>query len=504
MCHLFSWAPHVRSGACFAHGQARPVGYSETTMGRRADIKTGYDCNSNCLFCVIGDKLFTGDRSTAEVLQELRASRATCEDVVFTGAEVTIRRDFLTLVRAAKKLGYRTIQIQTNGRMLAYPELCRRAVEAGANEFSPSVHGADARTHDALTRSRGSFEQIIAAIGNLVALQQRVVTNTVIARQNAEQLPAMARMFVELGVQQFQLAFPHPTGHAATHFRQVVPRMEHVAPRVHEALAIGRAAGIDCMAEAIPYCHMQGFEREVAELHIPPTEIVYDGYVVPDYAHDRVHRGKTRFAQCATCRFEPVCEGPWREYPEAVGSGEFVPVPGARVIDAGVVLGGWLSHLGRPVPVWPAELPRTGWTALVFYPEDGSPSCTAQACSLQAGRARLQALGIGVVGISPDDAARHATFAAAHDLQHALVPDVDRGIAHAFGVAGERGGYRRTTFLVDPEGRVAHVIDAPDPGRHADQIADAFARLHAPPRAVGPGEELVVLRRPSAAAAEAR
>lgn len=474
-----------------------------SALARRADIKTGYDCNSNCLFCVIGDKLFSGDRSTAEVLAELQASRATCEDVVFTGAEVTIRPDFLQLVRAARRLGYRSIQIQTNGRMFAYRELCERAVEAGANEFSPSVHGATARTHDALTRSKGSFDQITAAIRNLVALKQRVVTNTVIARQNLHELPAMARMFVDLGVAQFQLAFPHPTGHAATYFRQVVPPMSEAAPRVHEALAIGNAAGVRCMAEAMPYCHMAGFEAQVAELHIPPTEIVYGGYVVPDYAHDRIHRGKTRFAQCASCRFEPICEGPWREYPAAVGDAEFQPVAGPRVIDEQVVLAGRLHWLGRPAPAWPRGVERDGWIALAFYPEDGSPDCTLEACSLRTGGARLDALGITVVGISPDDAATHERFAAAHGLRHRLVADRDRSLARAWGISGSHGGYARTTFLVDPQGCIAHVIAEVDPAKHADQIVQAFNRLHAPPRPLHPGDELVLLRRPGPAAAEA-
>ena len=53
-------------------------------MRRRADLKTGTTCNSNCVFCVIGDQLFTGDRSTEDCIAELQASRATCVDVVFT------------------------------------------------------------------------------------------------------------------------------------------------------------------------------------------------------------------------------------------------------------------------------------------------------------------------------------------------------------------------------------------------------------------------------------
>jgi MoaA/NifB/PqqE/SkfB family radical SAM enzyme/peroxiredoxin len=455
-------------------------------VGRRADLKTGYDCNSNCLFCVIGDKLFTGDRTTQECLRELEQSRATCDDVVFTGAEVTIRRDFFVLVRAAKTLGYRNIQIQTNGRMMAYRRFCEQTVEAGANEFSPSIHGPTAKIHDALTRARGSFDQIIAAIEHLVALRQRVVTNTVVAKQNARHLPALARMLVDLGVAQFQLAFPHPTGHAATHFDQVVPRMEEVRPFVHEALRIGIEAGVACMAEAMPYCQMIGLERHVAELHIPPTEIVYDGYVVPDYAEDRMERGKTRFTQCASCRYEPICEGPWREYPERVGSAEFLPVNGPRIVDTAVVLDPRFALLGEPAPAMPRDTP---WLAIAFYPEDGSPACTTQLCGLQAEVAALRERGVAIVGVSPDDAASHERFATAHGLAFPLLPDPDRTLHRAFAVDG------RSTYILDAQHRIAHVLVDVDVRRHAAQILAAIDRLQAGPRPLLPTRDLVVLRR---------
>lgn len=468
-------------------------------MGRRADLKTGYDCNSNCVFCVIGDKLFTGNRSTEECIEELRESRKTCDDVVFTGAEATIRKDFLHLVKVAKTLGYQNIQVQTNGRMFAYREFCEKAIAAGANEFGPSIHGHIARLHDGLTRSAGSFDQITAAIRNLKDLDQRVVTNTVITRQNAKHLPTMARMFVELRVDQFQLAFPHPTGHAETYFRGVVPDMAAVAPYVHEALQIGIDAGIACMAEAIPYCHMQGYEPYVAELHIPPTEIVYDGFVVPDYKRDRVERGKTRFAQCATCRWEPICEGPWREYPAIRGDHEFQPVHGPRVIDEAIVFDDRFGMLGEPAPEV-GEVSFDGvdtpWVALVFYPEDGSPGCTAQACSIQKELTELTASGITVLGISPDDRDSHEVFARANDLEYQLLADPDGAAASAYRVHPRTDrSVRRTTYLIGPERRIDHILVAPHVSLHGAEIADAVRRFAAPARPLERGEELVIIRR---------
>lgn len=424
---------------------------------RRADLKTGYDCNCNCVFCVIGDKLFTGDRSTEDCIRELELSRETCDDVVFTGAEVTIRKDFFELVRAAKKLGYVRIQVQTNGRMLAYPDFAKRSVRAGVTEFSPSIHGHTAKLHDGLVRAPGSFEQIVHAMKNLRALGQRIVTNTVVGPQNARHLPALAQLLVSIPVDQFQIAFPHPTGHAATYFDVVVPRMSEVEPFVHAALDVGIRAGIPCMAEAMPFCRMKGYERHVAEIFIPPTEIVYEDFVVPDYGRERMDRGKTRFGQCATCRWEPVCEGPWREYPERVGSDEFQPVAGPRVVDAKLVLDDRFALLGTRADV---DVPLSArWTAIAFYPEAGSATCTRELAGLDAGRADLEGRGIDVVAI-------------------------------------ESRGKPRETWIVDADRTIAHVIVDVDVASPAKQIADAVRRLESPPRPLGRQPDLVLIRTP--------
>ena len=466
-------------------------------MGRRVDLKTGYDCNSNCVFCVIGDQLFTGNRPLAECVEELELSRATCDAVVFTGAEVTIRPDFLELVGHARRLGYRHIQIQTNGRMFAYADFCKKTILAGANEFSPSIHGHTAKLHDGLTRAPGSFDQIVRAIRNLRALGQRIITNTVATKQNQAHLPALARLLVELRVDQFQIAFPHPTGHAATYFNGVIPRMQALSPHVRAALQVGLDAGVSCMAEAMPYCQLPGYEAQVAELHIPPTEIVYDGFVVPDYHRDRMERGKTRFVQCATCRFEPICEGPWREYPEELGSDEFQPVAGPRVIDRALVLDDRFVRLGTTAPPVAGDDRAAPWLAVAFYPQDGSPACTAEACSLQAGLSALTAAGVALIGVSPDGDARHREFAGTHGLGFPLLADEQLALARAFGAVDARtGALKRSTYLLDRERKVAHVLVAPDVRHHAAEILDALRRLAAPPRSIERGEELVVIRRP--------
>lgn len=292
----------------------------------RVDIKTGWNCNNRCVFCVQGNKRdIYGNKPTEDVKRLLDEAIQDSDSIVFTGGEVTIRRDLVELVRYARDLGFKTIQIQTNGRMLAYRKLCEDLIAAGANEFSPALHGHTAELHDYLTCGQGAFVQTVRAIRNLKDLGQLVITNTVITRSNYRHLPELASLLVGLGVDQYQLAFVHPLGTANENFTAVVPRMSEIEPYVKRALDVGLRAGRRMMTEAIPYCFMAGYEPYVAERIMPRTKIMEGHMTIADYTEHRLTEGKAKGPRCGECAFNPFCEGPWREYPEQYGWDEFVP-----------------------------------------------------------------------------------------------------------------------------------------------------------------------------------
>lgn len=306
-------------------GPARPQAAAE-----RIDLKVGFACNNHCQFCVQGDKRSRFAPKPREELEAvLRRERERVRAVVFTGGEPTVRPDLPDLVALARDLGYATIQIQTNGRMFAHRRYAERLVAAGANEFSPALHGHLAALHDHLTSAPGSFAQTVAGIRNLKSLGQYVLTNTVVTRSNYRHLPDVARLLVSLGVDQFQLAFVHPVGTAAAEFARVVPRMELAAPYLAEALEVGLAAGRPVWTEAVPACVLPGHEACVVESHIPRTAIYDAEGTIPDYTRYRRDEGKLKGPDCPGCLHFDSCEGPWREYPERFGWEEFRPARAA-------------------------------------------------------------------------------------------------------------------------------------------------------------------------------
>jgi peroxiredoxin Q/BCP len=124
------------------------------------------------------------------------------------------------------------------------------------------------------------------------------------------------------------------------------------------------------------------------------------------------------------------------------------------------------------------------WVVLYFYPKDDTPGCTREACSFRDSFAALKRAGIVVLGVSVDPVKRHAKFVEKYSLPFTLLSDEDKEIVEKYGVWGKKKfmgreymGTFRTTFLIDPQGKVAKVYEDVKPDRHAEEILEDVKEL---------------------------
>jgi peroxiredoxin Q/BCP len=134
-----------------------------------------------------------------------------------------------------------------------------------------------------------------------------------------------------------------------------------------------------------------------------------------------------------------------------------------------------LSDLrGKPVVVY-------------FYPKADTPGCTVQACGVRDHRLDYEKAGAVVLGISPDPVGKVKKFHDQEGLNFALLADEGHHVADAYGVWAEKSlygktyfGNERTTFVIDPAGKVAEVLRKVKPAAHDTLVLKALARA-APP-----------------------
>lgn len=118
--------------------------------------------------------------------------------------------------------------------------------------------------------------------------------------------------------------------------------------------------------------------------------------------------------------------------------------------------------------------------ALYFYPKDMTPGCTVEACGFRDDYAQLKKRGIEVLGVSGDDQKSHRKFTEKHSLPFTLLSDPSHEMMERYGAWGEKTlygrkfmGVLRITYIIDEEGRIAHVFGKVKTDTHSKDVISA-------------------------------
>ncbi len=242
-------------------------------------VRLTFDCNDRCVFCLDADTHDGRIRGRAEVkAQILDGRRKGAERLILSGGEPTMHPDFVEFVRLGRSAGYSRVQTVTNGRMFAYREFLTRAIDAGLGEITFSIHGPDAKIHDALVGVKGAFDEEIAGLRHALD-DGRVIVNidVCVMRANVRHLPEMLRRFTAMGVREFDLLQVIPFGRAYREGKDTLfYDLEQARPWLLEAFAYARLPDMHVWLNRFPVEHLEGFE-----------ELIQDPYKLGDEVRGR-------------------------------------------------------------------------------------------------------------------------------------------------------------------------------------------------------------------------
>jgi len=116
---------------------------------------------------------------------------------------------------------------------------------------------------------------------------------------------------------------------------------------------------------------------------------------------------------------------------------------------------------------------------LYFYPKDGTPGCTAEACGLRDRMGQLSADDVQVLGVSFDSAESHKKFRTSNELNFPLLVDTDGKLADLYGArkSPEATMARRVSFLIAKDGKIAHITDTNSAAVHLSEMQEAIAKM---------------------------
>jgi len=282
----------------------------------RAIIKLTYRCSNRCKFCRVDDyRGVVSDLSFKDVLKKISLCKEMgVQMVLFSGGEPTIRRDLLKICKACKAMGL-AFGLITNGRMLSYESYRKALLDAGLEYVHTSLHGANAETHNAIVQSQ-SFEDVLMALEGLKG-QCELHVNTVVVRQNIEQLFAITKLLCRFAPLTHKICLAEPKGLFQRNREHLVVNPLEAA---NEAIETVRKSKEMCLPveveiEGFPLCQVpEGLQSGLKRHNIQyMSEVFEDEFFETDYG-ERVY-----LEVCQRCHKRQKCPGVYKGYTELFG-----------------------------------------------------------------------------------------------------------------------------------------------------------------------------------------
>ena len=304
---------------------------------RWLEISADYRCNNQCLGCFSvcdsddPSSPMAARMDTREAVLALQQGRQQGIDQLWLGGgEPTLRSDLLRLVVAAKKLGYRTVKLQTNAMRLAYRDYVARLQRAGLDQVNVSIKSHVAPEHDRLTRTPGCHELMVQAIEHCRDLGLDLTGDVLVYRSTVEQLPELIDWYRQRGIARFNLWLLSKAAQGEeSSVAAEVPRLSDVTAQIQRALASQSNPPPDLITSLhTPACTLPAgceaarfFPRELDLLVLNPgghsfrleESPIEGGWFAP---------------QCERCSLRNRCGGLRQEYVEQFGSDEITPLGG--------------------------------------------------------------------------------------------------------------------------------------------------------------------------------
>ncbi len=309
---------------------------------KRVDLLVGHMCNERCVFCTDVNQRSRKRLQPAAVwneqLREMREKGA--EHVLFVGNEPTLRNDLPEMIAYAKSVGYRDIELSTNGVRLSDRAYFQELLDAGMTSLSLSIHGYDEASEgintgrpDLVKRRRQCLENFAALVGDHAAQTTRGVyltTVTILTRYNLEHLARIVAYLDQFHCMYMKFCYPWILGSAADNFAQVVPSYVDVVHALEPIRARLEDPYQGIHVANLPPCIPTGWtsdrqDRKRIILPIGPsdtggTQLMPRTKVVPmdpTLVHAPV---------CATCVMKTMCNGVSARYLEHYGSAGLAPI----------------------------------------------------------------------------------------------------------------------------------------------------------------------------------
>jgi len=246
---------------------------------------------------------------------------------VLTAGEPTIVKELPDIAFYLKKHGFKEIALQTNGRLLSYMDYCLKLVRSGITQFTVSVHGSNYRFHEALTRTRGSFEQTMQGLENLLKIKTvmpslKIMTSTILTKINISDLENLLKFLVKKhsGIKTVVLNPLTLKGNALNYADRLAISYTDISDTLSAAVKNLSIESADISVTDMPPCINSAYAGFFEDINL--LNLVMQKKDIPE----KMGMTGLKNKNCKGCRYSNCCSGIYPEYIKLFGWDEFKAV----------------------------------------------------------------------------------------------------------------------------------------------------------------------------------
>jgi len=301
------------------------------------ELTMNYDCNAKCVFCYT-ESGFVNSNIKLDLKTSLKYILDSYKDgariIQFIGGEPTVYPDLAALISMARKIGYRAIQIVTNGIRLSDYNYFKSLAGAGLNSVVFSIHSRNSSLHDKIVGVNGAFDRTNKAVNFAVKNNMHITIGTAVTYLNYKEVPKIVRWgYDSYGIENYHLIATHFIGEAKRNKNVVAITYSKTKPYLIEALKYLAQKEVlplsPVLSNYLP-CVLPGFENLISDWKIPYS---FDDDL---YLPDKVYKNsmytmitdtlRMKSKKCKECIYYKICAGFEKEYFKKFGDLEFKPL----------------------------------------------------------------------------------------------------------------------------------------------------------------------------------
>lgn len=293
-------------------------------------------CNNNCIFCHGGRSRFDKFNYDINWLKnEIKfISSLGFRGIAFSGNEVLNHPKIVEIVRHSRMNRFLYIKIDTTGMKLKETNFLDKLIKEGVNEFAIPMYGSNRKYHEAITKTPGSFDDIIIALDNISRHNITLTIRTMLTNSNFKNIPNLTKLIVKKYPKaHFQINYISAFSNSLEEYKKIAPEFKKMLPFLRKATAFYHRENefnvssllSFCMSFGqIPVCIAKMFYREYLFYLFIFLKNIQVRYRMrfKDFPYEK----NIKLSFCASCKFCKLCLGISKFYIKSYGKDEFRPI----------------------------------------------------------------------------------------------------------------------------------------------------------------------------------